>query len=165
MSFPFSWQIIRDLLARFSSSADAGKTPVADDNGKIADGWINFPAPPVAYVLPAATASVLGGVKVGTGLSVSNGVLSFNSAVIGFVPGLNFNNIAVLGYNVSNFTLPAGGTWAVLANYGGNGSLFAQYAAKGVFAGGTTITIAMLTPGEDYGFRDGQWAGHAIRIA
>lgn len=39
------------------------------------------------YTLPAATASVLGGVKVGSGLSVSNGVLSSNAVAWNQVTG------------------------------------------------------------------------------
>ncbi len=39
-------------------------------------GWITAEEVPETYVLPAATSSVLGGVKIGTNIGISNGVIS-----------------------------------------------------------------------------------------
>ena len=48
-----------------------------NENNVSSDAYIkNKPTIPSAYVLPTASATVLGGVKVGAGLSISNGVLS-----------------------------------------------------------------------------------------
>lgn len=48
-----------------------------NENNVSSDAYIkNKPTIPSAYVLPTASSTVLGGVKVGAGLSISNGVLS-----------------------------------------------------------------------------------------
>jgi hypothetical protein len=166
-SGPFSWNIIKSILARFSTQAAAGKTPVADGSGKIADEWIDFPE------LPAASAASRGGIKVGSGLSISGDVLSTNSNI---VQGLNISSVRCLGTNFVNnespYTLPAGGTWLILAYSGSEGGDYHHVrTATGVFPGGTTITdpANQLTtqrsnPHAD-GFYPATWGGHAVRIS
>lgn len=56
------------------------------------DAYIkNKPTIPSAYVLPIASETVLGGVKVGTGLSITSGVLSVNGG--GTADSVDWNNI------------------------------------------------------------------------
>ena len=69
-------------LAPLASPAFTGTptapTPAANDNSmKVATtAFVKTAVDNAAYTLPTATASTLGGVKVGSGLSISNGVLS-----------------------------------------------------------------------------------------
>ena len=75
-----------------------------------------------SYVLPTATSSILGGVKVGTHLSMSSGVLSVTPATISYndlanLPDLSLNN---------NFLIGGASTGSTLIH---NGSKFATSTA------------------------------------
>ncbi len=63
-----------------------------NENNASSDAYIkNKPIIPSAYTLPIASTTVLGGVKVGAGLSISNGVLSATSG--GTADSVDWNNI------------------------------------------------------------------------
>lgn len=66
----------------------------------------NKPAIPSAYTLPAATTSRLGGVKVGTGLSVAgDGTLSVSSGGVADLSGTLVDGIVISsGANLNNYT-------------------------------------------------------------
>ena len=85
----YSSQKIEDELSALNEANAAQNTEIAKkvndaDLAKIAksgsyDDLTGKPTIPAAYTLPTASASVLGGVKVGTGLAIDdNGVLSLN---------------------------------------------------------------------------------------
>jgi hypothetical protein len=74
MSYPFPWQIIQNLLARFTAQAAAGKTPMADDNGKLDESWLP-PRLSQENILPTASETVKGGIKIGGGLYMDGDTL------------------------------------------------------------------------------------------
>ena len=112
------------------------------------------------YTLPTATASILGGVKVGSGLSISNGVLSTtaDSRWDFFLPGAPTNLAAAAGNAqasltwtapsvisqipitdyVVQFKTTAASTWDTFSD--GNGTT-------------TSATVTGLTNGQEYQFR------------
>lgn len=62
---------------------------------------INTPDIPSAYVLPPATTTTLGGIKVGEGLSISNGVLNANAQQYQAGPGIKIEG-SVISLDVSS---------------------------------------------------------------
>ena len=60
-----------------------------------------------AYTLPNADASTLGGVKIGSGISVSNGVISVSAANLGLSNALHFIGIATTAISDNSTTDPA----------------------------------------------------------
>lgn len=62
---------------------------------------INTPDIPSAYVLPPATTTTLGGIKVGEGLSISNGVLNANAQQYQAGPGIKIEG-SVISLNISS---------------------------------------------------------------
>ena len=61
----------------------------------------NTPDIPSAYVLPPATTTTLGGIKVGEGLSISNGVLNANAQQYQAGPGIKIEG-SVISLDVSS---------------------------------------------------------------
>ena len=65
------------------------------------------------YTLPTATASTLGGVKIGNGLSVSNGVISVpmvTSSANGLMSASDKTKLDGIANNANNYTLPTAST-------------------------------------------------------
>ena len=56
--------------------------PSSSDTGKFLQGNGTWATPSTTYTLPTASSETLGGIKVGSGLSISNGVLSANTQSI-----------------------------------------------------------------------------------
>ena len=81
----------------------------------------NKPTIPSAYTLPNATSSTLGGVKVGSNISVSNGIISLAksnvTSALGYTPATT-NNASFTGTTMvqtltvsSAFNIPGGSIW------------------------------------------------------
>ena len=82
-----SQKIESELTALNEAKANKADLAAVAKSGSYND-LTNKPTIPDAYTLPAASASVLGGVKVGTGLTIDeNGVLSLN---VTNASGVNF---------------------------------------------------------------------------
>lgn len=74
------------------SNAEANVQSDWNESNASSDAYIkNKPTIPSAYVLPVASATVLGGVKIGAGLSVINGVLSVKNG--GTADSIDWGNI------------------------------------------------------------------------
>jgi hypothetical protein len=92
----------------------------------------------VSYTLPTASDSVLGGVKVGSGLTITSGVLSSTAG--------GFGNMQVFTSS-GTFTVPAGVTKVKVHVTGGGGGATMEPGTAGG-GGGTAIKIISgLTPG------------------
>ena len=81
----------------------------------------NKPTIPAAYTLPNATSSTLGGVKVGSNISVSNGTISVTksnvTSALGYTPATT-NNASFTGTTMvqtltvsSALNIPGGSIW------------------------------------------------------
>ena len=85
------------------------------------DDLTNKPTIPAAYMLPNATSSTLGGVKVGSNISVSNGTISIAksnvTSALGYTPATT-NNASFTGTTMvqtltvsSVLNIPGGSIW------------------------------------------------------
>jgi len=138
------------------SSSDVSGLATVATSGSYAD-LSNKPTIPAAYSLPTATASVLGGVKIGSGISIdANGVISASSAYT--LPAATTSSLGGVivgsGLSVSSGTISA----AVTSVNGLTGAVvvIATYATADLFP--ATGNAATLYVESDTG-RVYQWTG------
>ena len=103
---------IDDVTLKFNGD---GKLYVAGGGSSFSGDYndlTNKPTIPSAYTLPTATTSVLGGVKVGAGLSITNGVLSVTATSTNG----SFTSLSTTDLTVQNVTFSGAGAVALNSN-------------------------------------------------
>ena len=150
-----SWGAIFDLKAATSGelggiklgyTASGKNYPVVlDSNSK---AYVNVPWSDTEYTLPEATATTLGGVKIGTGIAVSSGTIS-NSGVRS-ITGSNATLSVNTGGTASTITINnvAKATYASSANSATESIYMTQYSSSDAEATGLLV-------GEQYSTRVG----------
>lgn len=103
-----------------------GATRTINGQGPDANGNVSIPIPS-AYTLPNATSSTLGGVKIGSNITVSSGTISLTksnvTAALGYTPPTSAYPTTSTGGSVTSSgdtvycTLPSGGTWCGVVSY------------------------------------------------
>jgi len=132
-------------------SGTAGTTQTTGDNTTelATDAFVNASITANGYSLPQATTSVLGGVKVGTGLSAPSGVLSATN----YVSDVTFSTgTTAVGANSCNPTAGGGGTSVTMAGLSSAMalSISATSDTSGVTGWGapaSTVLYLVVTPG------------------
>ena len=113
---------------------------------------------PTTYTLPTATSSVLGGIKVGSNITLSSGTISLSKAnvtsALGYTPAntSDIPEIPIALPNPNALNITAGGS---TTNYTGSSrstinldSIFSKSLKKGAFIGTASLTV--ITAGYRY---------------
>jgi hypothetical protein len=96
-----------DVNSSLALKADAASLATVATSGSYND-LTNKPTVPAAYSLPNASASELGGVKVGTGLTITDGVLSASSSGVPYTGATQAVDLGTYDLKVNGMTVGRG---------------------------------------------------------
>ena len=96
-----------DVNSSLALKADAASLATVATSGSYND-LTNQPTVPAAYSLPNASASELGGIKVGTGLTITNGVLSASASGVPYTGATQAVDLGTYDLKVNGMTVGRG---------------------------------------------------------